>query len=196
MGAFEEADLPAGEHPIGLKWVFAHKTDSVGVNILGKEKAQLVAQGFNQCPGQFNETYAPVAKMTSVQVLLAWAAVQDLKIYQFDCKTAFLHTKICHPIYACQIPGYPHSNSKKVLHILVTLYGLHQSAFEFYPPFLFPWVCFIVKLIMVFSLGNGDLLWTRRYLCLVMVIHWCSMSLSMLMMALLLQIRCPCMLGF
>ena len=111
MGAFEEADLPAGERPIRLKWVFAHKTDSAGVNILGKEKARLVAQGFNQCP------------------------VRDLEIYQFNCKMAFLHAKIHHPIYARQIPGYPHSNSKKVLRILVALYSLRQSAFEFYTLF-------------------------------------------------------------
>ena len=90
-GAFEETDLPEGERTIGLKWVYAHKTNSVGANILGKEKAWLVAQGFNQCPGQYDETYAPVTKLTSVRILLAWAAVQDLEIFQFDCKTAFLH---------------------------------------------------------------------------------------------------------
>ena len=132
MGAFEEVDLPEGQCAIGLKWVYAHKSDSDDANIQGKEKARLVAQGLNQWPGQYNDTYALVAKMTSVCVLLAWAAVHDLDIYQFDCKTAFLHAKIHHPIYAQQIPGYPLSNLMKVLHILVALYGLHQSAFRFY----------------------------------------------------------------
>ena len=89
MGAFEEVELPAGKKMIGLKWVYDHKIDSEGKNIVGKEKARLVAQGFNQRPGQYDETYAPVAKMTSVRLLLAWVAVRDLKIYQFDCKTAF-----------------------------------------------------------------------------------------------------------
>ena len=51
---------------------------------------------------------------------------------QFDCKTAFLHAKIRHPVYGRQVPGYPLSNPKKVLRILVALYGLRQSAFEFY----------------------------------------------------------------
>ena len=124
MGAFEETDLPEGERTIGLKWVFAHKSDSAGVNIPGKEKARLVAQGFNQRPGQYDETYAPVAKMTSVRILLAWAAVQDLENFQFNCKTAFLHAKIRHPIYARQIPGYPLPHPKRVLRILVALYGL------------------------------------------------------------------------
>ena len=101
-----------------------------------KEKARVVAQGFNQRPGQYDETYAPVAKMASVCVLLTWAAVQDLEIYQFDCKTTFLHAKIRHPLYVHQIPGYPLSNPHKVLHILVALYGLRQSAYEFYMLFL------------------------------------------------------------
>ena len=110
MGAFEEADLPLGERAIGLKWVYAFKTDVDGHNIPGKEKAQVILQGFNQHPGQYNETYTPVAKMASVRILLAWAAVQDLDIFQFNCKTAFLHAKIRHPLYVHQIPGYPLSN--------------------------------------------------------------------------------------
>ena len=94
MGAFEEVDLPPGQNTVGLIWVFANKTDANGVIISGKEKARVVAQGFSQRPGQFDETYAPVAKMASVWILIAWAAVQDLEIFQFDCKTAFLHAKL------------------------------------------------------------------------------------------------------
>ena len=124
MGAFEESDLPPGEKAIGLKWVFAHKTDEFGVNIVGKEKARLVAQGFNQRPGQYDETYAPVAKMASVHILLTWAAVHDLEVYQFDCKTAFLHAKLRHTLYARPFPGFPTSSPSKVLRILVALYGL------------------------------------------------------------------------
>ena len=132
MGAFEETELPKGEKAIGLKWVFDIKTDADGNRIPGKEKARLVAQGFNQFPGQYDETYAPVAKMASVRILLAWAAVQDLEIFQFDCKTAFLHAKIRHPLFARPFPGYPTSAPGLSLHILVALYGLRQSAYEFY----------------------------------------------------------------
>ena len=77
-------------------------------------------------------SYAPVAKMASVQILLAWAAVQDLEIFQFDCKTAFLHAKICHPLYARPFPGYPSSKPSLFLRILAALYGLRQAAYEFY----------------------------------------------------------------
>ena len=70
--------------------------------------------------------------MASVHILLAWAAVQDLKIYQFDCKTAFLHAKIRHPLFARPFPGYPTSAPGLFLHILIALYGLRPSAYEFY----------------------------------------------------------------
>ena len=132
MQAFEEVDLPPGAKTIGLKWVYDYKTDSDGHVILGKEKACLVAQGFHQRPGQYDETYAPVAKMASVRIILAWAAVRDLEIFQFDCKTAFLHAKLRHPLFARPFPGYPASSSSKVLRILAALYGLRQSAYEFY----------------------------------------------------------------
>jgi Reverse transcriptase (RNA-dependent DNA polymerase) len=130
MGVFEEVDLPPGKQTIGLKWVFAYKMNLEGVSIL--EKARVVAQGYSQHPGQFAEMYAPVAKMASVHIFLTWATVHDLEIYQFNCKTAFLHAKIHHSNYAQQFPGYTLKNLGKVLHIVVTLYGLHQSTFKFY----------------------------------------------------------------
>ena len=132
MGAFMEEDLPKGAKTIGLKWVYAYKTDANGDIIKGKEKARVVAQGFSQRPGKYDETYAPVAKLSSVQILLAWATSKDLDIYQFDCKTAFLHAKVHHPIYARPFPGYKLSEPNKVLRVLVALYGLRQSAYEFY----------------------------------------------------------------
>ena len=67
VSAFVEVALPLGEKTIGLKWVYDHKMDVDGNNILGKEKAHLVAQGFNQCPGQYDEMY----KTLSVRILLA-----------------------------------------------------------------------------------------------------------------------------
>ena len=134
MGAFKEVELPKGECTISLKWVFNIKTDANGECLYGKEKAHLVTQGFNQRPGQFDETYAyaPVTKMASVRILLAWAAVKDLENFQFDCKTAFLHAKVRHPLFSWPLPGFPISNPGMCLCILVALYGLCQSAYEFY----------------------------------------------------------------
>jgi len=136
MGAFEEIDLPPGQNTVGLIWAFANKMDADGVIISRKEKARLVAQGFSQQLGQFDETYAPVAKMASVRILLAWATVQDLEVFQFDCKTAFLHAKIQHSVYTCPYLGYTRLGHGKVLRILVALYGLQQSAYKFYMLFL------------------------------------------------------------
>jgi len=89
MGAFEEVDLPPGQNTVGLIWVFANKTDADGVVIPGKEKARLVAQGFSQQPGQFDETYAPVAKMASVWILIAWVTVQDLEVFNLIARQPF-----------------------------------------------------------------------------------------------------------
>ena len=131
--AFEPADLPKGRKAIGVRWVYAFKYNPDGTIIRGKEKARLVAQGFSQRPEDFDETYAPVAKMTSIRIILAFAAVNDLEIMASDVKTAFLHCRLRSDIYCRQIPGQPPlPEPGKVLRILVALYGLRQSAYEFY----------------------------------------------------------------
>ena len=137
--AFEPADLPAGRKAIGVRWVYAYKYNPDGSIIKGKEKARLVAQGFSQRPEDFDETYAPVAKMSSIRIILAFAAANDLEIMASDVKTAFLHCKLRTELYCKQIPGHPLDDPKKVLRLLVALYGLRQSAFEFYTLI---WKCF------------------------------------------------------
>ena len=131
MGAFQEVNLPPGKHVIGLKWVYAYKKNAEGVNIM--EKACVVAQGFNQWPGQFDETYAPVAKMASIRILFTWAAIHNLEIFQFDCRIAFFHAKLRHLIYAPQSPGYTLDDPTKVLRILVALYGLCHVEQAYFP---------------------------------------------------------------
>ncbi|XP_066319340.1 uncharacterized mitochondrial protein AtMg00820-like [Miscanthus floridulus] len=73
---WELVDLPPGCRPIGLKWVYKVKHDERGVIV--KHKARLVARGFIQREGiDFEEVFAPVARMESVQLLLALAAAKD-----------------------------------------------------------------------------------------------------------------------
>ena len=132
MDAFAECSLPPGRRLLDLKWVYDYKTDPEGNIIDGKEKARLVAMGFCQRPEDFGETAAPVARMTSVCVILAWAAIQDLEIFQFDCKTVFLHARLRHDIYCRPFSGWPMEKSGTVLKIQAALYGLCQSAYEFY----------------------------------------------------------------
>lgn len=125
--AFEPADLPPGRKAIGVRWVYAFKYNLDGTIIRGKEKAQLVAQGFSQRPEDFDETYAPVVKMTSIHIILAFATSNDLEIM-----ASFLHCRLCMELYCKQIPGHPLPDPSKVLHLLVALYSLRQSAYEFY----------------------------------------------------------------
>jgi Reverse transcriptase (RNA-dependent DNA polymerase) len=94
QGVFECTTLPAGWKAIGCHWVYAYKYNPDGSIICGKEKACLVAQGFSQCPEDYGSTYAPVAKTTSIWIVLAHATHHDWEIFSFNVKTAFLHVTI------------------------------------------------------------------------------------------------------
>ena len=76
--------------------------------------------------------YAPVVKLTSICLLLAFANHHDLEIMSFDVKTAFLHAHLPYDIFVKQIPGYPEADTSTVLKLLVALYGLKQSSHEWY----------------------------------------------------------------
>ncbi|GJR87458.1 retrovirus-related pol polyprotein from transposon TNT 1-94 [Tanacetum coccineum] len=75
---------------IGTKWVFRNKLDENG--IVSRNKARLVAQGYNQQEGiDYDETYALVARLESIRILLAYACALDFKLFQMDVKSAFLN---------------------------------------------------------------------------------------------------------
>lgn len=113
--AFERTVLPPGRKAIGVRWTYDYKYNPDGSIIRGKEKARLVAQGFSQRPEDFGETYAPVVKLSSVRILLAYANHYDLEIMSFDVKTAFLHARLPYDIFVKQIPGFPESDTSTVL---------------------------------------------------------------------------------
>jgi len=74
---------------IGTKWVFRNKQDEHGV--VTRNKVRLVAKGFTQIEGlDFGETYALIARLESIRILLAYATHHDFKLYQMDVKSAFL----------------------------------------------------------------------------------------------------------
>ena len=73
-----------------------------------------------------------MAKITSIRIVLAYAAHHNLEIISFDVKTAFLHAKLSTVIFCKLIPGFPKADPTLVLRLLVTLYGLCQSSYEFY----------------------------------------------------------------
>jgi len=130
--AFERTTLPLDRKAIGLRWCYAYKSHPDGSIIRGKEKAHLVTQGFSQRPEDYGLTYLPVVKITSIHITLAYATHHDLEIMSFDVKTTFLHAKLSTVIYCKQILGFPEAESSMVLHLLVVLYSLRQSSYEFY----------------------------------------------------------------
>jgi hypothetical protein len=93
---------------VGTKWVFRNKQDEHGV--VTRNKAQLVAKGYSQVEGlDFNETYAPVARLESIHILLAYATYHGFKLYQMDVKSAFLNEPIKEEVYIEQPPGFEDS---------------------------------------------------------------------------------------
>ncbi|GKE87900.1 retrovirus-related pol polyprotein from transposon TNT 1-94 [Tanacetum coccineum] len=90
---------------IGTKWVFKNKLDENGV--LSRNKARPVAQGYNQQEGiNFDETYAPVARLESIRILLAYAYANDFKLFQMNVKSAFLNGFINEEVYVSQPLGF------------------------------------------------------------------------------------------
>ena len=77
-------------HPIiGTKWIFRNKLDKNGVVV--RNKARLVAKGYNQEEGiDFDKTFAPVARLEAIRMLLAYTSSMNVKLYQMDVKSAFL----------------------------------------------------------------------------------------------------------
>ena len=83
---------------IGTKWVFRNKQDENG--LVTRNKTRLVAQRFTQVEGlDFEEIYAPVARLEAIRMLLAHAAHHDFKLYQIDVKSAFLNGPIQELVY-------------------------------------------------------------------------------------------------
>ena len=154
---FECTFLPVSHKAIGVHWTFDYKYNPDGSIIVEKEKARLVAQGFSQRPEDFGETYAPVVKLTSIRIILAFANAHDYEIMSFDVKTAFLHARLPYSIYVKQILGYPKENPHTVLKLLIALYGLKQSAYEWYKISSVLSAYYVAKQIMQFSSDDGQL---------------------------------------
>nr|GFB30780.1 hypothetical protein [Tanacetum cinerariifolium] len=90
---------------ITLKWIYKVKLDELG-GIL-KNKARLVARGYRQEEGiDFEESFAPVARLEAIQIFLAYVAQKNMVIYQMDVKTAFLNGNLREDVYVSQPDGF------------------------------------------------------------------------------------------
>src|SRR6266508_4358749 len=127
MGTWKLEDLPTDRNPVGCKWVFLRKRDKHGQ--ITKYKARLVAQGFSQKPGtdySNDGTFAPVMQFETLRTLLAYSAVNNLKLRQFDVKGAYLHGRLTETVYMTQPPGYGDGSGRSCL-LLRSIYGLKQA---------------------------------------------------------------------
>ncbi|GJT68641.1 retrotransposon protein, putative, ty1-copia subclass [Tanacetum coccineum] len=125
-------DLPNGKRAIGTKWVYKNKKDERGIVI--KNKARLVAQGYTQEEGiDYDEVFAPVARIEAIRLFLAYASFKDFVVYQMDVKSAFLYGKIKEEVYVCQPLGFEDPYfPDRVYKVEKALYGLHQAPRAWY----------------------------------------------------------------
>jgi hypothetical protein len=144
------------QNVIGTKWVYRNKQDENGV--VTKNKSRLVAKGYTQVEGlDFGETYAPVARLEAICILLAFAAHHDFKLYQMDVKSAFLNEPISEEVYVEQPPGFEDPQfPNHVYKLHKALYGLKQAPRAWYE-------CLEFLLRKGFKIGKADpTLFTRK----------------------------------
>nr|BDI54701.1 Retrovirus-related Pol polyprotein from transposon TNT 1-94 [Triticum aestivum]BDI54741.1 Retrovirus-related Pol polyprotein from transposon TNT 1-94 [Triticum aestivum] len=127
-----EAPDPRKHNIIGTKWIYCNKQDENGLVV--RNKSRLVAQGYTQIEGiDFDETFAPVARLEAIRILLAYANHHDIILQRMDVKSAFLNGKIEEEVYVAQPPGFEDpKNPDKVFRLNKALYGLKQAPRAWY----------------------------------------------------------------
>ena len=111
---------------MGCRWIFTTKIAADGK--IDRYKARLVAQGYTQTHGiDYEETFAPVAKLNSIRILISLAANLDWNLHQLDVKNAFLNGKLEEVVYMKMPPGFDGEKKDVVCKLNKSLYGLKQS---------------------------------------------------------------------
>jgi hypothetical protein len=99
--------------------------------VVTRNKAQLLAKGYSQVEGlDYDETYATVARLESIRILLTYATYHDFKLYQMDVKSAFLNDPIKKEVYVGQPAGFEDKYPLHVYMLSKALYGLKQAPKE------------------------------------------------------------------
>ncbi|GJU57057.1 retrovirus-related pol polyprotein from transposon TNT 1-94 [Tanacetum coccineum] len=117
---------------IALKWIYKVKLNEYG-DVL-KNKARLVAKGYRQEEGiDFEESFAPVARIEAIRIFIANAASKNMIIYQMDVKTAFLNGELKEEVYVSQPEGFVDpDHPTHVYHLKKAFYGLKQAPRAWY----------------------------------------------------------------
>ncbi|GAU36116.1 hypothetical protein TSUD_374770 [Trifolium subterraneum] len=119
--------FPKDHSIIGTRWVFRNKLDENSKVV--RNKTRLIAQGYNQQEGiDYDETFAPVAKLEAIRILLAYASHKCIKLFQMDVKGAFLNGFLNEEVYVHQPPGFVDKHKPNHVYKLTkALYGLKQA---------------------------------------------------------------------
>ncbi|GJV42448.1 retrovirus-related pol polyprotein from transposon TNT 1-94 [Tanacetum coccineum] len=117
---------------ISLKWIYKVKLDEYG-DVL-KNKARLVTKGYRQEEGiDFEDTFAPVARIEAIRIFISNAATKNMIIYQLDVKTAFLNGDLQEEVFVSQPEGFEdQDNPTHVYRLKKALYGLKQAPRAWY----------------------------------------------------------------
>ncbi|KAJ9542658.1 hypothetical protein OSB04_029164 [Centaurea solstitialis] len=123
---------PQDKSIIKTKWIFRNKKDESGVIV--RNKARLVAKGYFQQEGiDYDETFAPVARIEAIRIFLAYAAHKNIKVFQMDVKSAFLNGVLHEEVYIEQPEGFVDPDFPDHVCILdKALYGLKQAPRAWY----------------------------------------------------------------
>ncbi|CAM8954199.1 unnamed protein product [Rhodiola kirilowii] len=138
LGEFQRNDVwdlvphPDNVNVICTKWIYKNKSDEQGY--ITRNKARLVAQGYTQIEGvDFDETFAPVARLEAIRLLLAFACHLKFKLFQMDVKSAFLNGLLNEEVYVAQPKGFEHPHHPDhVYRLKKALYGLKQAPRAWY----------------------------------------------------------------
>eukprot|EP00253_Pinus_taeda_P002039 PITA_02039 len=125
-------ELPKGKEVIGVKWVYKTKSNAEGK--IERHKARLVVKGYKQQYGRnYEETFAPIARMETVRAVLSISTQNKWKVYQMDVKSTFLNGVLKEEVYIEQPPGYEKKGQEhKVCILKKALYVLKQAPRSWY----------------------------------------------------------------
>jgi hypothetical protein len=102
---WELVPRPLNKNVIGAKWVFRNKMDESGK--ISRNKARLVCKGYAQVEGiDYGENFAPIVRMESIRLFLAYTSSKNIKVYQMDVKYAFLNGDLEEEVYMEQPDGF------------------------------------------------------------------------------------------